>query len=267
METQQYNATFKGGTISYTVTGDRGPTVIFLHGFLENKEMWTDYAIALSKGRKIICIDLPGHGTSDCFGYVHSMELMAEAVLTVLKELNIRKTILIGHSLGGYVSLAFAELFPDMVKGLCLFFSSARADSEQKKLGRNQAIEVVKENHKSFIRRSIPLLFRPKNRPIFREEINELKQQALATPKQGIIAALEGMKNRKDREIVLQFAPYPVHFVIGKKDPVLPSSLVIEQTKNNPTITYTLFDEIGHMGFIEAKEECLKDIRSFILRC
>lgn len=267
MESQQHTAPFKGGTISYSVTGDRGPTVVFLHGFLESKEMWIDYALSLSKGRKIICIDLPGHGISDCFGYVHSMELMAEAVQTVLKELNIRKTILIGHSLGGYVSLAFAEQFPDMVKGLCLFFSSARADSAQKKLGRDQAIEVVKENHKSFIRRSIPLLFRPKNRPVFRDEINALKQQALATPKRGVIAALEGMKNRKDREIVLQFAPYPIHFVIGKKDPVLPAAHSIEQTKNNPTITYTLFNEIGHMGFIEAKEECLKDLRSFILRC
>jgi pimeloyl-ACP methyl ester carboxylesterase len=110
-------------------------------------------------------------------------------------------------------------------------------------------------------------LFRPKNRKIFRDEINTLKKQALKTPKRGVIAALEGMKNRQDREILLKFAPYPIHFVIGKKDPVLPYTDLMDQTKNGSFISYTLFEEIGHMGFIEAREACLKDLRKFIARC
>ena len=262
-----HKITFKGGKLAFTVNGNRGPTVMLLHGFLESQQMWEHYAPALAKSRRVIALDLPGHGKTDCLGYVHTMELMAEAMLAVLNHLKCRKAILIGHSMGGYAALAFAERYPDHVKGLCLFFSTARADSKAKKIGRDQAIKMVKENHKSFIRKSIPLLFRPKNRAVFRSELNALKKQALKTPKRGIIAALEGMKLRPDREILLKFAPYPVHFVIGQRDPVLDYSELIDQTKHGSYITYTLLTETGHMGFIEAKSTCLKDLRKFIQRC
>lgn len=258
---------FKGGQVAFTVNGNRGPTVMLLHGFLESQQMWEHYAPALAKSRRVITLDLLGHGKTDCLGYVHSMELMAEAMWTVLNHLKCRKAILIGHSMGGYAALAFAERYPDQVKGLCLFFSTARADSKAKQIGRDQAIRMVKENHKSFIRKSIPLLFRPKNRSIFRLEVNALKKLALKTPKRGIIAALEGMKIRTDREILLKFAPYPIHFVIGQRDPVLNYTELIDQTRHGSYITYTLLTEIGHMGFIEAKAACLKDLRKFIQRC
>ncbi len=259
-------ASYHEGKVHYTVEGN-GNAVVLLHGFLESEQMWHSYIPGLAKGKKIIAVDLPGHGETDCFGYIHSMELMAEAVKTVLKEQGIRKATLVGHSMGGYVALAFAEKYPDMVKGICMFFSTSHADSDEKKRNRDQAIKIVKKDHKGFIRKSIPLLFRPKNRKLYREDINTLKKKALKTPKQGVIAALEGMKTRIDREVILRFAPYPIHYIIGKWDPVLDHQKLIAQTRHGEHITYTLFEDIGHMGFIEEFNGCFKDLRKFINTC
>ncbi len=254
---------FKGGKIAYQCWG-KGKPVILLHGFLESSNMWLEYGIALAKGRKVIAIDLPGHGSSDSFGYMHTMELMADAVRAVLKEEKIRRPIIIGHSLGGYVALALAENYPDLPKGICMFFSTARADSDEKKRNRDRAIALVKRNYKSFIRATIPMLFRPKHRKLFRMRINQLKKQALTMNPRGISAALEGMKVRKDREVLLRFAPYPIHFVAGGKDPVIPLKHLEEQAQEGEHISLTVFPNIGHMGFIEAQEACLADIRRWI---
>ena len=164
---------YKGATISYTDEG-QGATVVLLHGFLENSTMWDGLKPALAKRNRVVTIDLLGHGKTGCLGYVHSMELMAEVVEQVLSHLKIRRSIFVGHSMGGYVALAFAELLPDNVKGLVLLKvllnSTARADSEERKQNRLRAIAAIKQNHKAFVRMAISNLFRPKNRTVFAQE-------------------------------------------------------------------------------------------------
>ncbi|HBK82149.1 MAG TPA: alpha/beta hydrolase, partial [Flavobacterium sp.] len=191
---------FKNTKISYSDTGS-GSAVVLLHGFLENKSMWQAQIPVLSKTNRIIAIDLLGHGATDCIGYMHTMEDMAAVVLHVLKELKIRKVVLVGHSMGGYVALAFAELNPEMIKGVVLLNSTSRADSEDRKQNRDKAIKAVKQNYKTFIAMSISNLFSEKNRTLLENEIIKVKDEALKTPLQGIVAALEGMKVRKDREV------------------------------------------------------------------
>ncbi|WP_369407157.1 alpha/beta fold hydrolase [Seonamhaeicola sediminis] len=123
---------YKGITIFYTDHG-KGSAIVLLHGFLENSNIWKPFIPQLSKKNRVVCIDLLGHGQTECLGYIHSMELMAEVVETVLKHLKIRRSIFVGHSMGGYVALAFAEKNPDNVKGLCLMNSTARSDTQEKK--------------------------------------------------------------------------------------------------------------------------------------
>ena len=94
-----------------------------------------------------------------------------------------------------------------------------------------------------------------------------MKKEALTTSKQGVIAALEGMKQRTDREVVLQFCPYPVHFIIGRYDPVLSHEALIQQANHSERATYTLLKECGHMGFIEEAEACTKELKQFANRC
>ena len=254
---------YKNGKIHYAEQG-KGRTIVLLHGFLESTQVWKHWAPNLAGGYRVICIDLPGHGKSDCFGYVHPMELQADAVKTVLTELGIRKCLVVGHSMGGYVALALAEAYPDMLKGLILLHSTAAADSPQRKAGREQAIRLVKENHRSFIRKAIPMLFRPKNRTIFREKIKELKKEALLTPPQGIVASLEGMKIRVNRELVVRFTPCPVLYITGKQDPIITVEKIEQEALLAEKPQPEIIPDCGHMSFIEAPETGIKLIRKFV---
>lgn len=128
----------KNTTVSFTDQG-KGTAIVLLHGFLENQSMWTEFIPELTKKHRVITIDLLGHGQTESLGYVHSMEDNADMVHEVLSELRIRKAVLIGHSMGGYIALAFAELYPDTLKGLVLLNSTSRADSEERKTNRHRS--------------------------------------------------------------------------------------------------------------------------------
>jgi len=200
---------YKNTKIAYSETG-KGTTLVLLHGFLENSTMWNPHVEELAKRNRVVCVDLLGHGQTNCLGYVHSMEDQADMVHHVLHELKIRKAILVGHSMGGYIALAFAELYPEMMKGLVLMNSTSRADSDERKTNRDRAILAVKQNYTTFIRMSIANLFSENNRERLSNEIELVRNEALKTPLQGIVAALEGMKTRNDREVILHFTTYPI---------------------------------------------------------
>lgn len=255
---------YKGTSVFYTDEG-KGTTLVLLHGFLENSTMWNAIKPELLKRNRIVCIDLLGHGQTECFGYVHTMDLMAEVVSEVLLHLKIRRSIFVGHSMGGYVALAFAEQFPDNVKGLCLLNSTSRADSLERIQLRNRAIEAVKTNYSNLVRMSISNLFRPKNRTLFQDEIKAVKKEALKTPLQGYIAAQEGMKIRFDREALLHFSPYPKLIIMGKKDPVLSYEDLIDQIKDTQVEKLELPD--GHMSHIENQQEVIVALQEFVKRC
>lgn len=253
---------YKGIHIRYSDSG-KGKAVVLLHGFLENMTMWDDFESALQKKNRIIKIDLLGHGETECLGYIHTMEDMAEAVRFVLQHLRLKKYFVVGHSMGGYVSLALAEMNPDSIRGLMLFYSTAAADSEEKQEQRNRAVDLVKENHKSFVRVSLPMLFRPKSRRMYSEEIKAIKKEGVKLPKQGIIAALEGMKVRSDKEGILHFSPFDIAFVSGVHDPVLNIEELKEQHEA-PKVRSVCITENGHMGHIEDRDQTLKAIQDFI---
>ena len=251
---------FKNTTISYTDQG-KGTAIVFLHGFLENQKMWEAFVPELSKKYRIITIDLLGHGNSESLGYVHSMEDNADVVYAVLSELRLRKAIFVGHSMGGYVALAFAELYPEAVKGLVLLNSTSRADSEERKANRDRAIKAVKQNYSNFVRLSIANLFSENNRERLAEEIEKVKEEALKTPLQGIVASLEGMKIRKDREVLLHFSPYPMLLILGEKDPVLNYQETIEQIEGTKVSLKTFPD--GHMSSIENRDDLMVVLSTF----
>lgn len=251
---------FKNTNISYTDSG-KGTAIVLLHGFLEKQTMWNAFVPEFSKKNRIITIDLLGHGETECLGYVHSMEDNADVVHTVLAELRIRKAIFIGHSMGGYVGLAFAEMHPDKVKGLVLLNSTSRADTEDRKANRNRAIKAVKQSFVNFISLSIANLFSEVNRERLKDNIELVKKEALKTPLQGVVASLEGMKIRQDREVLLHFSPYPILLILGKKDPVLNYEETKKQIENTKVQLVTFPD--GHMSHIENEIELTKILLDF----
>lgn len=251
----------KNTSISYSDTG-KGTAVVLLHGFLENQTMWKELTPILSHKNRVITIDLLGHGATECLGYVHSMENNAEIVKAVLSHLRIRKAILVGHSMGGYVALAFAELYPATIKGLVLLNSTSKEDSTKRKHNRDRAIKAVKQNYINFVRLSIANLFTENNRERLEKEIENVKSEALKTPLQGILASLEGMKIRKDREFIFHESEFPKLLILGKNDPVLNYEDNLEQIENT-SVKLTTFPD-GHMSHIENKEELAMVLLGFL---
>ena len=251
---------FKNTKIAFTDQG-KGSAIVLLHGFLENQKMWDVLTPIFIKKYRVITVDLLGHGETECRGYVHAMEDNADIVFAVLQQLKIKKTTLIGHSMGGYVALAFAELYPENVKGLVLLNSTSRADSPERQTNRDRAIKAVKQNFGAFISLAISNLFSEDNRDRLATEIELVKKEALKTPLQGVVASLMGMKIRKDREVILHFAPFPILLVLGQKDPVLPYQENIEQIEGTAVELLTFPD--GHMSTIENTSELLKNLEIF----
>ena len=121
-------------------TGGNKPVLVFLHGFCENKQIWEQFTQPLQANYRLILIDLPGFGDNTVPRPDYTMESGAVYVREVLTSLAIQKCVLIGHSMGGYVGLAFAEKYPELLLGLVLFHSSALPDSAEKKENRNKTI-------------------------------------------------------------------------------------------------------------------------------
>ena len=254
---------FKNTKISYTDSG-KGPVVVLLHGFLENKHMWKEVIPIISKNKRVLALDLLGHGQSGCLGYIHSMEIMAEAVSAVLKSLRIRKITLIGHSMGGYVSLALAEKKPEMIRGLCLLNSTANSDHQQRKKLRERANKMVKKNFKNLVRMSFINLFSEESKAVFKKEISSALNEALKTSLQGYVACQEGMRIRSNRGSILKNNNFKKLYILGKKDPVL----TIEETlqEANKTQSEVIVLSGGHMSHIENSDELVRVLNTFIRR-
>lgn len=254
---------YKNCKINFTSQG-KGHVVVLLHGFLENLTIWDDFTDELSKRYHVVCIDLLGHGQTDNLGYVHPMDEQAELVKAVLNHLKLRKVVLVGHSMGGYICLAFAKLYPKNIKGICLLNSTSMPDSETKKSDRTRAIAVVKNNAPLFIKTAIPNLFATENHIRFKNEIDEVLEQALKTSKQGIIAALEGMKNRENLSYLLDQHDFKKLIFIGANDTAINTQELQTELKNHSDTVQVVHLSGGHMGFIENKTDVLENLKHFI---
>jgi pimeloyl-ACP methyl ester carboxylesterase len=169
--------------------------------------------------------------------------------------------------MGGYVGLAFARKYSQYLKGLCLFHSTALPDTEERKLVREKAIKVVKHNKNRYIKEMIYGLFAPELRNFFKKAILLTIRNAQKTSKQGIIAAIEGMKIRPSSEDVLQAIQVPVGFIAGKKDIGIPYESIQKQAKLPKVVRAIYLNEVAHMGHIEEPEACLKFLNQFITLC
>lgn len=252
---------YKGAKIHYSDSG-KGSAIVLLHGFLENLSMWNFITDELAKKYRVFAFDLFGHGKSENIGYIHTMEDQADMIHAVLSEHKIRKASFVGHSMGGYIALAFGELYPNNVKKIILVNSTSKADSDERKINRDRAIQTVKQNFSTFVKMSISNLFSEKNRVRLSEEIENVKQQALETSLQGIIASLEGMKIRNDREVLLHFAPYPILLILGTEDSVLNYQENKLQVDNSQTELISL--DGGHMSHLENTAELKENIIYFL---
>ena len=258
------NTTFKGLPVHYEIIGE-GLPLIFLHGFNENSTVWDLIIPMVSKHYQCILIDLPGFGKSPLPANL-SIKYMANAVQRVIEEINISKPIIIGHSMGGYVSLEFANHYPDLLSGAGLFHSTAIADTDEKKENRLKTIDfLIKNPVESFFKVFIPGLFAPQN----------LKSNLLIpteaiinqTQKESVIAGTKAMLERPDRTEVLMGSTFPWLFIAGKYDQLIPvEHLSLQASYCNKAMFEILFNS-GHIGMIEEPEKSSEIILNFAAWC
>lgn len=242
---------FNNIPIYYNTFGN-GPAIVLLHGFLESSTMWNPLISALSKNKTVVTLDFPGHGKSDVFAETHTMELLAEIVNELLKHLQISQATFVGHSMGGYVALAFAELFSEKTERLILLNSTPAADSTERKKNRNRALKVIDQNPQAYISMAIVNLFAETSREKFAVEIEALKKEALRFPMEGIKAAIKGMRDRKDRTELLKNFGKEKFMLLAEEDPILP---ILEARKLAETCNVSVKTiPGGHMSLIENTE-------------
>lgn len=251
-------------TIRYRLSG-QGPVVILVHGYLESSEIWDDFVPELESDFSVLRIDLPGHGKSVCKLQTISMELMADSISAVMSHLSVKKAFFIGHSMGGYVGLAFAERYPNLLTGLCMLHSIPNADTSEKHQSRINDVEVVRNGgKKDIVYLSIPRLFANQNLEKMDDLVDKSIQIALSTSDQGIIGALNGMALRPDRNHIVDIVNFPVFFVFGKHDNLISAEVVASLAERHKNARTVFLNNSGHMGFIEEKDQTIAVIKSFL---
>ena len=250
--------------IIYTDKGT-GSIVVLLHGFCESKDIWISFSEQLATSHRVICIDLPGFGESILDRDDISMEWFAEQIHLLLVQLEVHAFTLIGHSLGGYVGLAYAERYMQNLTGLCLFHSTAYADSEERKENRNKTIAFIeKYGADMFTQSFIEPLFLLKNRDRLKNDILELKRIAKQASQQSVIATTKAMRDRADRSHVLAQTTIPVLLIGGKNDATVPISSLQTLAQLSPLINLSSIDECGHMWMYEQKEKTFSVLKEFL---
>jgi pimeloyl-ACP methyl ester carboxylesterase len=242
--------------------------LVLIHGFAEDRTIWDNQTNYLNQTYPLIIPDLPGSGRSTTPPGDTTMESLAEAIKAILDAENIQECIMIGHSMGGYITLAFAEKYPDSLKAFGLFHSTAYADTEEKKEARRKGIDFIRRNGAGpFIKQSTPNLFAETSRTRHPEWIAALIDRYAGFDANALINYYEAMIRRPDRTRVLQQFPRPVILIIGEQDSTIPLHISLQQS-HMPACSYIhILENAGHMGMMEESiranqllEEMLNDI-------
>ena len=256
-----------GDTALHVCDSQKGDKcAVLLHGYLESMLVWDDFVPLLYKNVRVVTLDLPGHGISEVKGEVHTMEYLARVVHDALQELGIGRATIIGHSMGGYVALAFAEAWPEACDGVVLFSSTPNPDTEQKRENRRREIALVRSGKKEMLARVAPEAgFAADNRRRMKEYIADLTEQVAVTEDDGIVALLNGMIERPDRNEMLRQSSVRQLFIFGRKDEYIPAEVAESLAAAHPQAQVAWLDDSGHMGFLEEPERSAEILMDFII--
>ncbi|WP_394660701.1 alpha/beta fold hydrolase [uncultured Chryseobacterium sp.] len=250
--------------LNFERKGNGKETLVLLHGFMENLSIWSDMEPYLSEHFSLLKIDLPGHGQSEIVAEVQTMEMMAEEVKKVLDDQNLDKVHLLGHSMGGYISLGFAEKYPESLKSLTLFFSTYLPDDAEKKEQRIKSYRIIKDAFPHYARAGVPNLFNPNERDILEGKIETALEVALSTNNLGALASVKGMVERTDKKHILENLEAKILVLAGKHDNAVKTEALIKGLPDRTNIKSYILD-CGHNGHWEKPAVCAAIINTEIL--
>ena len=245
--------------LRYQKTGSGFP-VVLLHGFCENNTCFNQQVLLLKEHFTLIAPVLPGTTMAD-FPTAKSIENMADDVQELLASLAIKQCVMCGHSMGGYVTLAFAKKYPTLLTGIGLLHSTALADDDARKEKREQTKRVIETKGAPFFAKGfIPGLF-AENTPT--NLITDFVSVAELLTDDGLIAQVNAMKNRPDYTAFIAHCTLPVFWAIGKHDPLLPEDSLFKQALLAKTAYIAYWTNSSHMGHVEQPQELAKHMIRF----
>jgi len=248
--------------IYFNVVGSGSP-VILLHGFPLHNEMWSDFAKALASKHRVFTPDLPGFGKSDPLPAGFTLQQIASTLLSWMKSQKIHDSVVIGHSLGGYVALHMAEQSPSAFKGLGLFHSTAYSDSDEKKESRTKVVEFVNKNGApAFTTNFIEPLFADNNNA----SIQSVKEIAGTASAQTVIGYTLAMRDRRNMEPVLKSFRAPILFIAGEHDKGIPVETIKSQSILCQRPEVHVLTQSAHMGMYEQFNQTVDIIDRFVTR-
>lgn len=254
---------YKNKKIFYRIIGN-GKPVVLIHGFGENGEVWNNPVEFLKNKFKLIISDLPGSGQSEMIDDM-SMEGIAEVIHSIIHEENIEVCPVIGHSMGGYITLALVEKYWNHVSAFGLFHSTAYPDNEEKKATRRKGIEFINQHGAfEFLKTTIPNLFSQKTKNENPEIINEFIESLHNFSGPALVSYYESMIKRPDRTEMLQKATVPVLFIMGKYDNAVPLEDGLKQCHLPEKSYIYILQNSGHMGMLEEKEKSNEILDKFL---
>ncbi len=240
-------------------------TVVLIHGFGEDSQVWENIITELKTDYRILAPDLPGSGDQIERTEGISMESMAEFIKELLDREEIDTCSMIGHSMGGYITLAFAEKYPERLTRFGLFHSTAFADSDEKKEARKKNIDfITKHGSAKFMAQTVPNLFSEETSQNNPGAIKEIIDRYRNFSSDSLVNYTRAMMVRPDRVHVLKTFPKPVLFIMGEKDTAVPVEQGLKQC-SIPEFSYIyIATRSGHMGMIEEPNFCVKALKEFL---
>lgn len=254
---------YNNHSIFYRVIGS-GKPVILIHGFGEDGTVWDNQTDYLKEKFRLIIPDLPGSGKSEMIDDM-SIEGMAEVIHSIIHEENIDACPFIGHSMGGYITLALAEKYYNHISAFGLFHSTAYADSEEKKTARRKGIEFIYEHGAfEFLKTATPNLYSPGTK-LHNPQLVEKQISGLSYfTSEALIAYYNAMIQRPDRTSVLKTSKIPILFIMGEYDNAVPLQDGLKQCHFAENSYIHILRNSGHMGMQEEAEETNKILTDFL---
>jgi len=234
----------------------KGKPLVLIHGYPLDHSIWNDVAGLLKDKYEVIVPDLRGFGDSTTVESFYTIMDMADDLAGLLDHLKAKRVILAGHSMGGYVALAFAKRYPGRVRGLALISSQLPADSDERKLGRYQTAANVNELGVGIVASAMTDKLTSSGN--IREFIRPMIERQ---GKSGIMGALKAMAEREDSTASLAAFKFPIVLIHGQADELIPIERVREAKSILPSAHLVELEAVGHMPMLEAPERVAEALR------